>query len=145
MAAPYNNVLTKLESAASAVYAATATSPLARFTGINDATMTVPGVTFAAQQGDEFPQGSSNFRCTLTITVMSSVDETTPADHRTAAARCFDVFLRDDTASLLSGTTGAQTDFHVLGVNNPRMSERTQERLHISELELECYAAATDM
>jgi hypothetical protein len=58
------------------------------------------------------------------------------------AATVFDVFLYDNIAATLSA---ASTDFFVIGVKNPRHSERTEARLHISELSLECYACATDL
>lgn len=141
MGAPYNNLLTKLEAAAEAYYAATVTSPLTTFTGIEDATRTVPNVTFIATQGSEFPQGSGNFTVTLQMQVVTSIDETTIANHKTYVARAFDAFMMDDLSTQLSAQA---TDFFVLGVNNPRISERTEARLQISELELDCYACATD-
>jgi hypothetical protein len=145
MAAPYSNLLTKLEGAAAAVYTATASGAVTTFTGIDDATRTVPNVTFIGTLGEEFPQASGNFRCSLTIRVCSNVNETGADSHAALAAAAFDVFMLDDIASTLSGATGGQTDFHVLGVNNPRFSERTEARMHISEMELDCYACATDL
>lgn len=145
MAAPYSNLLTKLEAAAAAVYTATASSPAATFLGIDDSTRTVPNVTFIGTLGEETPQASGNFRCTLTVRVCSNVNETNKAAHLALAAAAFDVFMLDDLASTMSGSTGGQTDFHVIGINNPRFSERTEARQHISELELDCYACATDL
>ncbi len=145
MAAPYSNLLTKLEAAAAAVYTATATGAVTTFTGIDDSTKVVPSVVFTGTLGEEFPQASGNFRCTLTISVRSNVNETNKAAHLALAANAFDVFMLDDIASTLSGATGGQTDFHVIGVNNPRFSERTEARMHISEMEMDCYACATDL
>lgn len=141
MAAPYSNILTKLETAAQVVYAATA-SPATQFTGIDDATRTVPNVTFIAELGDEFPQASGNYNVTLRIQVVTNVDDSGANTHAALAATVFDVFLMDNLAATLSATA---TDFHVIGIKNPRHSERTEARLHISELTLECLSCATDL
>jgi hypothetical protein len=145
MPTQYNNLLQKLERAAAAVYTATATAPITTQAGLNDSTQVVPSMTFIGQQGQEFIQGSGNFLCTLVVRLSTSIDETASSDHGQLAADAFDVFMRDDIASLLSGATGAQSNFHVIGVLNPRVTERTEERLQISELELDCLAAATDL
>jgi hypothetical protein len=145
MPTQYNNLLQKLEKAAAAVYTATATAPVTTQTGINDNTQVVPSMTFIGQQGQELIQGTGNFMCTLVVRLSTSIDESTSTDHGALAADAFDVFMRDDIASLLSGSTGGQSNFHVLGTLNPRMTERTEERLQVSELELDCYAAASDM
>ena len=141
----YNNLLQKLEKAAAAVYTATAVAPTTTQTGLSNSTQVVPSITFIGQQGTEMIQGTGNFMCQLIARISTSVDESTPTDHGALVADCFDVFMRDDIASLLSGTTGGQTNFHVLGVLNPRVTERTEERLQISELELDCLAASTDL
>ena len=141
----YNSLLQKLERAAQAYYDNYSDAPLESYVGLNDVQFSVPSVTFIGQQGQETPQGSGNFMCQLVIRVASSVDETSATQHGTHVGEVFDMFLRDDIATKLGGAEGGQSNFHVLGTLNPRVSERTEERLQVSELELECYAASSDM
>ena len=141
-----NNLLTKLEDAAKNVYVATASAAIASFTGLSTDAVSVPCVVFSAQQGDESVPGSYQFRCTLTITVKSNADSTTITQHRDYVSDAFDLFMADDIDATLSGATGAQTDFTVTHVMSQRnISERIEERMHVSEMQVHLIACANDI
>lgn len=137
----YNNLMTKLESAAATVYAATV-SPADRFTGIEADGRTVPNATFIGQQGSETPQGSGNYNATLVVKVYSNADISSETTHKNLAGAVFDVFSDDGLPATLSA---AEPDFTVFGIAERRMSESTEARMHVSTLEVDCYLCGSDI
>lgn len=138
----FGDLTNKLEAAAAALLAASLGSTLAVKTGQAEGKLTRPVAIVKAEQGDEFPQGTGNFKMQLTAQVQASADDTGLTAHRGFFAAVVDVLRDDEVAASLSAQ---QSDFHVLGVNNPRYNELEQDRAHVSELTLEVYCCASDL
>lgn len=132
----------RLEAAAKAVYDANPISGLSSYAGQTTATRTLPSVVFFAERGDEYQQGSGNFRMTLGIRVESGPDVTSLANHRTWFSGVVERFNDSNIAALL---TAGESDFFVLGVSGPEFTENVEDRAFVSELRLQAYCCGTDL
>lgn len=139
---PFNDLTNKLEEAANAVLTAAPISGLTGYTGQSSATRAHPSVVFMAQSGEEFPQGSGNYRMALAARVESSGDVSTLAAHRGYFAGIVDLFTDSAIAATLSA---ALADFHAIGANNPKFSESIEDRAYVSELSLDVYCCAVEL
>ena len=138
----FGDLTNKLEEAANALLTANAISGLTGYTGQSSGTRTLPSVTFIAQTGEEFPQGSGNFKMQLNCKVESSGDASTLAAHRGYFAALVDLFTGSTVAASMSS---GLADFHAIGINNPRFNEEVEDRHYVSELMLDVYCCAVDL
>lgn len=122
MAAPYNDLLSKLESALASALSgltlagtrggAAVTVPIT--TGLDDESATKPRVTVSAQETeDEIFQGIGTFRVPAAIHIHSHSGEETLATHRARVATVADAVMASDIAATLAA---AHTDFHCYDV-----------------------------
>jgi hypothetical protein len=138
----YNDITNRLEAAALAVHTANPVSGLTATTGQSGSTRTLPSVVFYAEQGEEFPQSSGNYKMQLTCRVESSADQTSLSTHRGYFAAIADMFTDSAIATTLSSSL---SDFQAIGVNNPRFRHTVEDRANVSELTLEVYCCAADL
>ena len=138
----YNDITNRLEAAALAVHTANPVSGLSATTGQSGDTRTLPSVVFIADQGEEFPIGSGNYKMQLTCRVESSPDVTALSVHRGYFAGIADMFSDSAIATTLSS---AILDFHAMGVTQHRVAHRIEDRNNISEITVEVYSCAVDL
>lgn len=122
MAAPYNDLLGKLEAALAAVVSAltlngtrgTETVSVAVRTGMDDDSASLPRITcHAIESGEEAVKDSGNDRVRALVHVHSHSGDETLAIHRERVATVLDAIRMDDIAAQLSS---AVSDFYCFDV-----------------------------
>lgn len=122
MAAPYNDLLSKLEAAEKSVIDALALTgtragdavDLTVNTGLDDSDLLRPcAICQAEDTTEEAVRDSGNFRVKTRIRIQSHSTDEDLAIHRARVGAIADAFHRDDIAATL---TAALADFHVFDV-----------------------------
>jgi hypothetical protein len=123
MAAPFNDILSKLEAALKSLVDAlaltgtrgsTANVAVTVNTGLDDETIARPSVICQAEDtSEEAVRDSGVFRIKARARVYSHSNDEALTEHRARVGAVADAFTRDDIAGLLSD---AAADFHVYDV-----------------------------
>ena len=115
----YNNIQTKLETAALELVNAALPSGYTATTGQDDETQVANSVHVIAGQGSEVEglQATGLYRMPLTVRVRSNANDKTEAEHESACGALFDAINVDDLPAQLSATS--VSDFHCLGISGP--------------------------
>lgn len=133
MAAPYNDLESKLEAAMKAVFeAAAVVAPsdneegLIIATGLSFDDIGVPNVVFSCESvGEEAVKGTGIFYCRGSVSVASHAKDATLAGHRDRVAKARDIFLDSAIAATLSA---ALSDFHCYDVRKHEMRRDIEQR-----------------
>lgn len=127
----------KLEAAAKALLDNEGTEAQV-FAGLSNDDKVTPRVIVTATGGDEMPQGSGNFRLTLTVMVISNADDKTIQEHRTLCSTLLGVMMEDDIATQLSS---AESDFHCFGFFYRNCREQVEDWAWVTEFSTGLYCA----
>ena len=118
MAAPYNDILSKLEAALASVVSALALTgtlgadsvSVSVVTGLLDSTTTLPRVVCSAKDStEEVVRDSGLFKVSCSVHIYTHTGDETLAVHRERVATVSDALMTDDRAAVLSA---AVDDFH---------------------------------
>jgi hypothetical protein len=116
MAAPFNDLESKLEAAMLAVVntltltVAEGEGEIVKNTGLDADAFGIPSVIVSCEStGDETPRDTGNFLCRATVTISTHSSDATLAAHRSRVATVRDAFLDDAIETTLSA---AASDFH---------------------------------
>lgn len=121
---------------------AAAISGLTVNTGIDDDTLTLPAAIIIAEQGEEYPLYTGNYRMRFTVRVRSNSDDTTLAAHRALAAQVFDLIKIDSLAADLSA---AADDFTCIGVGAATLAQTREDRSWVSEMSVAAYCCPQEL
>jgi 3-phosphoglycerate kinase len=139
---PDNDLTSKAEAARQSVVDALALTGVTVNTGQDDDTLALPNVICSVEQGNEEVIGLGNFRLVARVTVNSSSDDNTLAEHRTRVATVFDAFINDAIHTTLSA---AVSGFYAYEIWERRQGKLVKEKTLCDWLEMEFLAAAADL
>jgi hypothetical protein len=108
------------------------------FKGQSDQTQVRPCVVIHAQSGEEFPLGSGNQFCPVSVMVKSKADglDEPELTHKEFASQVFQLLQIDDLANQLSAQ---QPDLSVFGYRGMTLRNNIDGNSFVSELQLDLY------
>ena len=142
MAAPYNDLLSKLEEAAKAVIDGLALAGVKVNTGLEDEKLALPYVVCSAVSSTEEIIDTGLHRVKLRIVVASDADAHQLAAHRERVAPVFAELRQDDIEATLSAKV---EDFDVTFVREEGQSVEHEGRRLKNVLELDAVCCGLDL
>lgn len=152
MAAPYNDLLSKLEAALASVITplaltgtrgSTAGIAVAVLTGLDDDTATLPRVVCLAKDStEEAVRDSGIFKVACSVHVFTHSSDETLAVHRERVASVGDAIMTDDRAAVLSA---AVDDFHCYDLQMGGVSAEPDENCFHTAFDFTAVCMASDV